>query len=38
MAFQIRENREQAQGRRLVREREEYLRLMREGVSSRQAC
>jgi IS30 family transposase len=38
MAFQIRENRGRAQGRRLVREREEYLRLMRAGVSSRQAC
>jgi IS30 family transposase len=39
MAFEIRENRRRAQGRKkLVREREEYLRLMREGLSSRQAC
>src|SRR4051812_25784198 len=39
MAFEIRENRGRAQGRKkLVREREEYLRLMREGLSSKQAC
>ena len=39
MAFEIRENRGRAQGRRkLVGEREEYLRLMREGLSNRQAC
>lgn len=39
MVFEIRANRGRAQGRRkLVREREEYLRLVREGVSSRQAC
>ena len=39
MAFEIRENRGRAQGRRkLVREREEYLRLVREGLSSKQAC
>ena len=39
MAFDIRENRGRAQGRKkLVREREEYLRLVREGLSSKQAC
>ncbi|GAA4606764.1 hypothetical protein GCM10023195_24840 [Actinoallomurus liliacearum] len=39
MAFEIRENRGRAQGRKkLVREREEYLRLMGEGLSNRQAC
>jgi hypothetical protein len=39
MAFEIRENRGRAQGRRkLVREREEYLRLVREGLSNRLAC
>jgi IS30 family transposase len=39
MAFEIRENRGRAQGRKkLVREREEYLRLVREGLSSKQAC
>ena len=39
MGFEIRENRGRAQGRKkLVREREEYLRLVREGLSNRQAC
>ena len=39
MAFEIREKRGRAQGRKkLVREREEYLRLVREGLSSKQAC
>ncbi|MCO5993330.1 IS30 family transposase [Actinoallomurus rhizosphaericola] len=39
MAFEIRESRGRAQGRKkLVREREEYLRLMREGMSNSQAC
>jgi IS30 family transposase len=39
MVFEIRENRGRAQGRKkLVREREEYLRLVREGLNSKQAC
>ncbi len=39
MDFEIREDRGQAPGRRaLVREREEYFRLMDQGVSSREAC
>lgn len=39
MAFEIRENRGRPQGRRaLVREREEYFRLMDQGLSNREAC
>ncbi len=39
MDFEIRENRGKAQGRRtLVREREEYFRLMDQGLSSAEAC
>jgi IS30 family transposase len=39
MDFKIRENRGKAQGRRtLVREREEYFRLMDQGLSSAEAC
>jgi IS30 family transposase len=39
MDFEIRENRGRAQGRRtLVREREEYFRLMDQGLSSAEAC
>ncbi|WP_435846298.1 IS30 family transposase [Streptomyces diacarni] len=39
MDFKIRENRDKPQGRRpLVREREEYFRLMDQGLSSREAC
>lgn len=39
MDFEIRANRGKAQGRKtLVREREEYFRLMDQGVSSREAC
>lgn len=37
--FEIRSDRQQSRGRRpLIREREEYFRLMEQGVSSRQAC
>jgi transposase, IS30 family len=39
MDFEIRENRGKAQGRKiLVREREEYFRLMDQGLSSAEAC
>ncbi|MEU3111196.1 helix-turn-helix domain-containing protein, partial [Streptomyces albidoflavus] len=39
MDFEIRGNRGRPQGRKaLVREREEYFRLMDQGVSSREAC
>ncbi|MCX4732286.1 hypothetical protein [Streptomyces sp. NBC_01363] len=39
MDFEIRENRGRSQGRKpLVREREEYFRLMEQGLSSREAC
>lgn len=39
MDFEIRENRGRSQGRKpLVREREEYFRLMDQGLSSREAC
>ena len=39
MDFKIRENRGKAQGRRtLVREREEYFRLMDQGLTSAEAC
>jgi IS30 family transposase len=39
MDFRIRENRGKAQGRKiLVREREEYFRLMDQGLSSAEAC
>ncbi|MFD8558957.1 IS30 family transposase [Streptosporangium canum] len=39
MDFEIREKREQAQGRRaLARERAAYLRLVREGLSNKEAC
>ncbi len=39
MDFKIRENRGKAQGRKiLVREREEYFRLMDQGLSSAEAC
>ncbi|MFD8827893.1 helix-turn-helix domain-containing protein, partial [Streptomyces sp. NPDC059605] len=38
MAFEIREIRTPQGKKKLVREREEYFRLMDQGVSSREAC